>query len=252
MSGACRISPVYLLLFFLVVFSCASTQESSLKKAESTRNVGEVHYQQGNYTKALKHFLEAEKLNPDDPELQNDLGLAYMSKGRIDLAIIHFKKALQINPAFSKVKNNLGVAYLRQKNWDAAIVYFKELSEDLLYERPYYPLFNLGQAYYYKREFEKAEYYFLASLKHNNMFIDALQGLGRTYMALGNGNDAVASLEKAVKLSPTAQLLYFDLARAFLLQSQKENAIKAFEKVVDINPDNQLAAEAKSSIDRMK
>jgi len=115
MSVAHRLNRAWILVSIVVLSSCASTQESDLKKSESSRNVGEVYYQQGNFTQALKHFLEAEKLNPDDPELQNNLGLAYMSKDRIDLAIVHFKKALVIKPDFSKVKNNIGVAYLRKK-----------------------------------------------------------------------------------------------------------------------------------------
>jgi len=252
MSVAHRLNRAWILVSIVVLSSCASTQESDLKKSESSRNVGEVYYQQGNFTQALKHFLEAEKLNPDDPELQNNLGLAYMSKDRIDLAIVHFKKALVIKPDFSKVKNNIGVAYLRKKNWDAAIFHFKELSEDLLYERPYYPLFNLGQAYYFKHDLKQAEHFFLMSLKQNGQFLDALQGLGRTYMAMGKGGAAVSTLNKAVKLSPEVQLLYFDLARAYLIDGHPREALEAFQKVIDLDPDSQLATEAKTSRNRIK
>ena len=52
----------------------------------------------GNYTAALGELLKAERLNPDDPILHNDLGLAYMAKEKIDLAVVHFEKAVQLKP----------------------------------------------------------------------------------------------------------------------------------------------------------
>jgi len=235
-----------------VISACASNLESRKKQAYGARSVGEVHFQQGNYTLALKSFLEAETLYADDPELQNDLGLAYMNKNRVDLAIRHFKKALALKPDFSKAKNNLGVAYLRKKDWDAAIACFKKLTEDLLYARPYFPLFNLGQAYYHKGNFTLAERYFQESLKQNAQFIDAFQGLGRTYMAMGKGAEAVKVIEKAVKLSPATQLLYFDLAQAHSLCGDDQKALRAYQKVIELNPGNALAAEAKKAMAGIK
>jgi type IV pilus assembly protein PilF len=53
------------------------------KKAAASRNLGEAYLSEKNYTAALGELLKAERLNPEDPILQNDLGLVYMAKEKI-------------------------------------------------------------------------------------------------------------------------------------------------------------------------
>ncbi|MFO7494190.1 MAG: tetratricopeptide repeat protein, partial [Desulfobacterales bacterium] len=151
--------------------ACASQQPvSDKKKAEASRNLGEALMQQGDYPGALREFLAAEKLNPEDPILHNDLGLFYRIKDRLDLAIHHFKLAIELKPGYAVAQNNLGEVYLQKKEWDTAIIIFKELSENLLYAPPHSPLTNLGFAYYNKGNFTWAEAYYLKALKIRSDF----------------------------------------------------------------------------------
>ena len=67
-------------LFFIVLFliSCASQNVNSIKDIEiaiATQRLGEEQYNSGQYTNALKSLLEAQKIIPNDPELNNSLGL---------------------------------------------------------------------------------------------------------------------------------------------------------------------------------
>ena len=125
---------------------------------------------QGNYTAALKELMAAEQLTPDDPYLQNDLGLIYMVKDRLDLAIEHFKKALALKPDYAPAMNNLGTVYLAQQNWDAAIVCFKAITGDLLYVTPHFPLSNLGLAYYNQKKYDLSAKYYQEALKAGTAF----------------------------------------------------------------------------------
>ncbi|KKR31241.1 MAG: Tetratricopeptide repeat protein, partial [Candidatus Falkowbacteria bacterium GW2011_GWF2_39_8] len=72
--------------------------DSEKKKeiAIATQRVGEGFYNAGNYTLSLKNLLEAYETIPDDPYLNNSLGLVYLAKERYDLAENHFKKALEL------------------------------------------------------------------------------------------------------------------------------------------------------------
>ena len=192
------------LVFFLV--SCAANLEIRKNQEEALRNLGEAYMGQGDYTAALRKLLEAEKLYSKDPHLQYDLGLVYMAKGRSDLAIHHFKKAIEIKPDYTPAKNSLGAAYLAQKRWDDAIACFKEITGDLLYVTPHYPLSNLGWAYYNKKEFKLAEKYYQDALKIEPEFVIALRGLGMTYLKMGRISEAVTFLEKVIKLAPDSPL----------------------------------------------
>lgn len=235
---------VMLTLFF--VFACASGQKAEImrQQAEALRNLGEAYLVQGDFTHALRELLKAEQLAPQDPFVQNHLGLAYMGKEKLDKALVHFKKALSLNPEYSPARNNLGAAYLAKKDWDAAIVVFKEVSKDLLYATPHFPLANLGWAYYNKGDYRQAEKYYLEALDIQPNFIIAQKGLARTFMAMGRPFEAAEVLEKAVEKSPEAAELHLALGRAYVALNQKEKALEAFNRAIALNPQSDVAQEA--------
>ena len=207
---------------------------------------------QGNYTAALKEFLKAESLYPDDPYLQNDLGLVYKEKGKLDLAITHFKKALLLKPDYGAAKNNLGATYMAKEEWDTAISIFKEIAEDLLYATPQNPLFNIGLAYFNKKAYEPAEKYFNDCLKiyedgfrKDPIYIKTLYHLGRIYLLSERVPEAVSALEKAIQDAPRVAELYFFLANAYTLSRNYEKGLHAYNKVIELAPDSDLAQEAK-------
>jgi len=209
-NGFIRTASMFL-VFFLV--SCAANLEIRKSRGEDFRNLGEGYMGQGDYTTALRELLKAEKLYSKDSRLQNDLGLTYMAKGKPDIAINHFKKAIKIKPDYTPAKNNMGIAYLEKKDWDTAITCFKEITGDLLYATPHFPLSNLGFAYYNKKEFKLAEKYYQDALKIEPKFVIALRGLGLTYLKMGRISEAVTTLEKVIELAPGS---------AIAIEAQKE------------------------------
>ena len=230
---------------FLIIglISCSANLELRKKQGESTRYLGEGYYRQGDYTSALKEFLKAEALYPDDPYLHYDLGLTYKAKKKFDLAVKHLEKAIELKPDYSQAKNALGTVYRDKKEWDTAIKYFKEASSNLLYTTPQYPLSNLGWAYYNKKEYVLAEKYYLDALAVDSRFVNALMGLAQTYMAMGTGRvpEAVERLEDAIRYYPQYPHLYFELGKAYTLLQNYEKATEAYEKVVELVPDSPLA-----------
>jgi len=241
-----------MVILILGSVSCAANLEMQKKQAEASRNLGEAYYRQGNYPEALGEFLKSETIYPGDPFLQYDLGLTYMSMKKMDLAIKHFKKALEIKPDYAPALNSLGTAYLNKKEWDTAISCFKEVTENLLYATPHFPLSNMGWAYYNKKEYALAEKFYLKALEIDPKFINALAGLGKTYTAMGRGSDAVAILEKAVKDYPRLGQLYLELARAYALSGKYKKALDAYEKAVEFASNNALAREAETEAQKIR
>jgi len=243
---------VIVMMVFCVV-SCATTDiKVEKKREEALRNLGEAYYRQGDYTSALKQFLEAEELYPDDPFLQNDLGLTYKAKKRLDLAVKHFNRALEIKPDYAPAKNNLGAVYLEKKEWDTAIKYFKEVTENMLYATPQLALANLGWAYYNKKEYGLSETYYRKALDIDPKYINALRGLGLTYIAMGKIDEGVEVLERAVKNYPKFALLYDDLAKAYMLSYDYEKALDAYQKVIELAPGSAMAMEAEKAVHKIK
>ncbi len=242
---------VLVMLTFWVV-SCSANLELQKQQGKAVRNLGEAYYQRGNYTAALREFLKAHALYPDDPFLQNDLGLAYKAKKRLDLAIIHFEKALEIKPDYAPAINNLGTVYLDKQEWDTAIKYFKEVKENMLYATPHLPLANLGWAYYNKKEYSLAERCYLEALDLEPRFINAMRGLGLTYIATGRIDEAAEILERAVKDYPEFAPLYFDLGKIYTLSHDYEKALHAYHKITELAPNTALAREAEEAARRIK
>jgi type IV pilus assembly protein PilF len=247
-----RLGWTFLAVMAICTVACASNLQVRKQQGEAARNLGEVYFEQGNYSEALREFLKAESLYPDDPFLQNDLGLTYKAKKNPDLAISHFKKALALKPDYASAKNNLGTVYLDKGEWDTAIKYFEEVAEDLLYTTPNFALSNLGWAYYNKKDYAHAENFYLKALEVKPKFINAMVGLGKTYIAMGKPSEAVATLEKAIKDYPHFGQLYFELAQAYTLLGKYKKALDAYEKVIEFAPDSTLAREAERAAQKIR
>jgi type IV pilus assembly protein PilF len=241
-----------LVMLILSVAACAGNKQQKKREAEAIRNLGEAYLRQENYRAALKELLKAEKLNPKDHILQNDLGIAYRKKGKTDLAIAHFKKAIALKPNYGPALNNLGTAYFDKKEWDNAIACFKRVSEELLYATPHFALYNLGRAYYNKKEYDLSEKYFLEALDAEPRFVEPLIGLGRTYLATGRVSEAVAALSSAVKQSPEYARTHYYLAEAYRAAGEHKKALKSYYKVIELEPHTPLSKESEKNIKKLR
>jgi Tfp pilus assembly protein PilF len=171
-----------------------------------------------------------------------------MGKGEYAIAIDYFKKAIALKPDYSTAKNDLGVTYMANNQLDEAIACFKEVKDDLLYFTPHFPISNMGWAYYYKKDYKTAEKYFAEALMHQADFAQAYRGLGLTYIAMGNISKAIVQLEKGIKKSPDFAILYYDLATVYETSGEKQNAVSAYRKVLQLMPESPEAEEAEKKI----
>jgi tetratricopeptide (TPR) repeat protein len=244
--------------FLIGCASTATTPEKASPEARALRRLGEAYWEQGDYSSALKYFLEAEKQAPRDHLLQYNLGLTYMEKKQYNKAISHFKKALELNPNYSPARNSLGNAYIYTGEYDNAVEVLSQLIGSdayIIYATPQIPKANLALAYFYKKEYALAETNYLEALKHyeggfpkDKTYLSALRGLGLTYLAMDRPEEAIVQIEKAIDTAPNVQVLYLDLARAFSATGQRSQAAEAYQMAIDLNPTSDTAAEAKSEL----
>ncbi|MCG8551269.1 MAG: tetratricopeptide repeat protein [Desulfobacterales bacterium] len=218
--------------------SCTSTVQTQKqnKIAQAIRKEGDVFQAQGNYTAALNKLLKAEKMAPEDPYIQNSLGLAYMGKERNDMAIKAFGKALSLKPDYTEALNNLGAAYLRDKKFDIAIQTFNKVLEDITYPTPHYPLANIGWAQLSQNNYPVAQNYFFKALREVPGFIPAIHGLAQLYIRTGQADRAVDYLNKQIKKAPETAIFHKDLAQAYEACGKTRQAVKAWEVTKQLSP----------------
>ncbi|MBF0226780.1 MAG: tetratricopeptide repeat protein [Desulfobacterales bacterium] len=242
-------------VLIILLSACTSTTKKlhNEDRANASKNLGEAYLAQGDYSSALRELLKAEQISPKpDSFIQNDLGLAYMGKGSLDLSIQHFKKAVEIKPDYAPAKNNLGTAYIANQEWDKAIVVLKELSIDLLYATPHYPLSNIGLAYYNKKDYVSAEEYYKKALQLHPDFLIAINGLGRTYIALYKFKEAIDTLKKGIEISPRYPMFHFEIGRAYKYIHQYNDAELELKQAISLDEGGYIKEDAKKELEELK
>ena len=93
---------ILLSIAIFAISGCATFSNESREKAELHLQIGTSHYEQGNYAFALKELLEGEKLDPQNPLIQNNIGLTYFMREKYDLAEKSLRKAVALKPDMAK------------------------------------------------------------------------------------------------------------------------------------------------------
>ncbi|MBL0225220.1 MAG: tetratricopeptide repeat protein [Geobacteraceae bacterium] len=246
---------VITLILLLCIAGCASNREPQFGKSDPAA----YHYQMGlsylgerNYTSALVELTEAEKLDPDNPELLYNLGLAYIGKKRPDLAEQRFQRALILKPNYTAVRNDLGVAYLELKRWDNAIQQFKIVKDDLFYESNESATLNLGLAYLGKGDYPKALEELRSAVAGNPRNPVFRISLGRVWFAMDKTEQAIAEYKKALEIFRDYGDAHFYLGLAYLKLNNTEAARASFKETVRIIPENERGRSALEYLDLLK
>lgn len=79
---------------------------------------------------ALRHYLMASQICPDDPLLLNLVGVMQMTEGMLQEAKMTLHRALELAPCLTHIKVNLGLIAFFDKNDDLASFYFKEVYKE--------------------------------------------------------------------------------------------------------------------------
>lgn len=103
-----------------------------IRKAKSEIKIGDEYYLQGHYyyKDALRHYLIAQQVNPNNALLNFKIGYCYIYSPQKAKSLEHFKKAQTLDPKFGNVVNfALGWGYHVNLDWDNAIKHYKMYRE---------------------------------------------------------------------------------------------------------------------------
>ena len=88
-------------------------------------------YANGEYEKALKHFIEAQLDNPDEPGILYNIGNAYYKLGKYDAALDHYSQVLTSEDPVLREKTfyNLGNTQYRMQAFQPALENYEKALE---------------------------------------------------------------------------------------------------------------------------
>lgn len=255
LSMKLRLHHIIVLFLLAVMVGCASGRGHQ----DVNINPGSYHYQMGlsflgelNYTSALIELTEAEKLDPDNPDVIYNLGIAYMGKRRPDLAESRFQKAIMLKPENSAARNDLGVAYLDLKRWDNAIQQFRVVKDDIFYANSDNAAINLALAYLGKGDYPKALEELNAVLRYNPRKLEARLSLGRVYVAMDRPEQAIAEYKRALDVYQDYGDAHYYLGLAYLKIQNINAARNAFREVIRIKPNSELGRSSAGYLELLK
>jgi Flp pilus assembly protein TadD len=184
--------------------------------------------------------LLAENSAPGAPEIPEvakpgelfEAGLAALNSGNLKAAIPLLKRALELDPNNKQGWNDLGLAYLRLGQFEDAGVAFRKQIELNPYDEHVYNY--LGFTLQQQQNYTDAAKAFQKQIEVNPIDPVAHAALGALYLEEHKFAEAVPELDKATILSPDNAELQVSLGQAYINTGEKEKALVAFEKGVEL------------------
>ncbi len=184
--------------------------------------------------------LQVDNPTPGSPDIPKtatadellESGIAALNAGNPEAAIPLLKRVAEIDPKTKQVWNDLGLAYLRLGRFDDAAAAFQKQIEADPYDEHVYNYLGLTRSQ--QEKYPEATEAFKKQIEINPLDPVAHAALGGIYLEQHKFADAVPELDKATVLAPDNAELEVSLGRALLNSGQKEKALAAFEKAIEI------------------
>jgi predicted Zn-dependent protease len=178
-------------LFLFIVGIIVGPEEDAaylFTKAEEFRTLEQ-------YDSARKYYRKASRVDPDDPNALNGLGIVWLNERRYDSALFYFDKAVDRDESFEYGRYNKALAYYYQKNNSRALDEVLKLVD----MNPYYndALQLTGDIYYEQKNLDKAKEWYDKAYDNGLCHV-----LGYLYDTKGDTEKAIHLYQESVSYDP--------------------------------------------------
>ena len=152
------------------------------------------------YEKAIADYTEAIRLDPKSVAAHLDRGSVWSKKREYDKAIADFTEAIRLDPKYAGAYTNRGAAWQSRGDYDKAIANYNEAirldpKDAVLY-------YNRGHAWQSKDDFDQAIKDYSKALQLDPKFTAAYYNRGRASEYKGKYDDAIADYNEAIRGDP--------------------------------------------------
>ncbi|KAK8939936.1 hypothetical protein KSP40_PGU005708 [Platanthera guangdongensis] len=205
--------------------------------------VGYCRYRLGQFDKARQAFGRVLDLDAENIEALVALAIMELQTNEVDgikKGMAKMQRAFEIYPYCSMALNHLanhffftGQHFLVEQLTETAL---SVSNHGLMKSHSYY---NLARSYHSKGDFEKAGWYYMASVKEVNKpqdFALPFYGLGQVQLKLGDLKNAHLNFEKVLEVYPENCETLKAVGHIHVQLGQTEKAVEIFRKASRVDP----------------
>ncbi|KAF6204294.1 hypothetical protein GE061_002634 [Apolygus lucorum] len=201
-----------------------------------------VHYNLAktsfNTSKAINHYREALRLNPEYEQAMNNLANVLRDNGDIRESETLLRRAVMLRPDFAAAWMNLGIVLSNQKRYDEAVsCYMTALNYRRFYPDCYY---NLGNLYLAQQMYTEAYNAWKMATAQKPQHSIAWNNIIVMLDSLGELDKAELMAKEALKHLPDDSALHFNLANTLGKRSLYEDAEYHFLISTRLKPNTAL------------
>lgn len=207
-------------------------------------NLAAILDERGDAEGALAHLQESVRLDPQ-PESQANLGLLLVKSGRVEESLAQYREALQREPRSAAIRVSLAQLLMQLERHDEALSEFQQAVE--LRPRDADLRLQFAESLHSAQRTDEA-------LRVLDVVVELAPNHPRLWFDAGviwlerDPPRAVAALERAAKLSPTAPGVFFRLGLARERTGDLTGAASAFRQALRLRPNWPEANEALSRV----
>ena len=174
---------------------------------------------------------QAHQLNAEALEIQ----------GRLTDALAEYRKVLAMAPHLAGIHYRIGCLLLANERSPGAVdAARKEFEEELQISRTDAGSeYELGEMDREARKWDSAIVHFRRAVSNEPDFVSALIGLGKSLVSGNRAGEAVAPLEKAVKLAPGDPVAHYQLSFAYRRVGREAEAKKELARFRELHEEQQ-------------
>lgn len=217
-------------------FQISQLISAALPKTGDAYNAHGIFLQQlTRYEDALKCFIQAITLTPDNADFHNNSGNVLSVLKRYDDALMEYARAIAIRPTFAEAFNNQANTFHELRRYEAALASCNRA----IALKPDYPEAhnNRGLALKGLKQYDEALKCFDKAVAIAPNYAAAYNNRGTALAEMTRHEDALASYGRAIALKPAFAEAFYNRGSVFCELKQYEKALADYLKAMALAPE---------------
>jgi type IV pilus assembly protein PilF len=244
-----------IMLMLLLLSACTADKPlghraSSDEQAMVELQLGVRYLEMGMLVDARDKLLNAERLAPNNAEVQDALAVLSEKLGQRKDADYHYQRAIALNPESYSSQNNYGRFLCESGHFEEGFELLQQALQQPLNNRKWFAQTNIGLCYLRNGQRDLAEQAFRLALQYQPGYAPALQQMQKISYQKGNYMSARAFFQRYLAVAqPTPETLWvaWQTERALGNQNQAENFRN---QLLTRFPASKQARQARKSVSR--